>query len=156
MNDVERPDYLLTVANRYLALKGAAMVTSLDIAQILDWESGGIPLGAALAGIERAFTSLAPGKPRSLGTCLPYVAKAIPEFAPVAGNSNSSQAPAYDPEAEIKHREEMWDKSAEDARNRALTMAKAILQHDIAGMEKSVAEETVLNLAKRILASRED
>jgi hypothetical protein len=152
---VEKPDYLLTVANRYLALKGTAMVTSLDIAQILDWENGGIPLGAALAGIERAFNALAPDKPRSLGTCMPYIAKAIPEFAPVASSTDFLSTFVYDPEAEIKQREELWESSSEEAKSRVLTMAKAILEHDIAGMEKAVAEETVLNLAKRILASRE-
>ena len=90
MGFVEKPDYLLTVANRYLALKGTAMVTSLDIVQILDWETRGIPLGAALVGIERAFCAMAPGKPHSLRTCLHYVSKAIPEFAPSAGNTDSA------------------------------------------------------------------
>jgi hypothetical protein len=156
MGFVEKPDYLLTVANRFLALKGAAMVTSLDIAQILDWETEGIPLGAALAGIERAFRALAPGKPHSLRTCLPYVAKAIPDFAPITGNSDTAPAAAYDPEAEITHRDDVWEQSTEDAKNHALAMAKAVLRDDIAGMEKAVAEETVLNIAKRILASREE
>jgi len=145
---------LLTVANRYLALKGEAMVTSLDIAQILDWESGGIPLGAALAGIERAFSALAPGKPHSLSTCIPYVSKAIPEFA--ATNNTGIPPPAFDPEAEIKHREETWAASSDDAHDRALAMARAILMHDLTKMEKTVAQETLLNLAKRILASREE
>jgi hypothetical protein len=156
MGFVENPDYLLTVANCYLALKGAAMVTSLDIAQILDWETGGIPLGAALSGIERAFRALAPGKPRSLRTCFPYVSKAICEFAPAADSTNSAPPLAYDPETEIKHREEIWEQSTDEAKNRALAMAKAVLRDDIAAMETSVAEETVLNIAKRILASREE
>jgi hypothetical protein len=156
MKDVEKPDYLLTVANRYLALKGTAMVTSLDIAQILDWETRGIPLGAALAGIERAFGSLAPGRPHGLSTCLPYVSKAIPEFAPSVSSPEISHPPVYDPEAEIKQREEMWEGSTEEAKNRALMMARAILQHDITRMERLVIAETVLNLAKRILASREE
>lgn len=156
MGFVEKPDYLLTVANRYLALKGAAMVTSLDIAQILDWETRGVPLGAALTGIERAFSALAPGKPHSLRTCLPYISKAIPEFAPSTGSTDSIPPAAYDPEEEIKHREELWEQSTEDAKNRVLAMAKAVLRDDIAGMEKTVAEETVLNIAKRILASREE
>jgi hypothetical protein len=153
---VEKPDYILTVANRYLALKGTAMVTSLDIAQILDWENEGIPLGAALTGIERAFNALAPGKPRSLRTCLPYVAKAIPEFAPACGSADFVSTSVYDPMTEIKQRDELWERSSEEAKSRALTMAKAILEHDIARMDKAVVEETVLNLAKRILASRED
>ncbi len=107
-----------------------------------------------MAGIERAFRALAPGKPHSLRTCLPYVAKAIPEFAATTGNN--SPPPVYDPEMEITHREELWEQSTEDAKNRALAMAKAILRDDIAGMEKAVAEETVLNIAKRIMASREE
>ena len=156
MGFVDKPDYLLAVANRYLALKGTAMVTSLDIAQILDWETEGIPLGAALAGIERAFRALAPGKPHSLRTCLPYIAKAIPEFAPEAGNTESTPPAVYDPEAEIALRDDVWEQSTEDAKNRALAMAKAILRDDIAGMETVVAEETMLNIAKRILASREE
>ena len=148
----------MIVANRYLALRGAAVASSLDIALILDWELEGIPLTAALTGIENAFENMAPDKPRSLRACLPYVLIAAREMATTATGDatqiSSNDEAAFDIEKKLERRIEIWQAADDEERARAITQARALLASDLGRMTAEAAELTIKNLAMRILASR--
>lgn len=148
---MNEPDYLLIVANRYLALRGSLTASSLDIAQILAWEAEGIPLSAALAGIEEAFVAIAPDKPRTISACYAYVQRARRSLAnpsPVLTDNDESLNDAGDEENKL---EKLWQESNEEDKNRMLRQARAILCEDCKRMSPRAAQDTILLLAMKLL-----